>query len=224
MTNHLAEFFTLMAVFALAAITPGPDFAMVVRQSVVRGRRAAVLTSLGIGAAILFHAGYTIAGLGLLMAHSLTAFTIVKWIGAAYLVYVGVKTWRAPAASLPAWQSSGDAPLPDAPAPAASLGVDARDFALGFLTNALNPKAVLFFLSLFTTLVSPQTPLALQFAYAGAMALLLAGWFALVSVGLTGQAVQARLAHVGRWFNRLTGATLVALGVRLALQRASAAP
>ncbi|TDU00696.1 MULTISPECIES: LysE family translocator [Azorhizobium] len=217
MSSHLAEFLTIMAVFSLAAVTPGPDFAMVVRQSVVRGRRAGIITSFGIGAAIFFHAAYTVAGIGLLVAHSLLAFNVLKWAGAAYLFYVGVKTWRAPP---PSYQVD----LADAPAPAVAprrYG-DASDFTLGFLTNALNPKAVLFFLSIFTTVVSPTTPQSMQMGYAAGMAGLLVVWFTLVSVFFTGRAVQAQLSRIGRWFNRITGAALVGLGIRLAFQRASA--
>lgn len=214
--SHLAEYLTLMAVFAVAAVAPGPDFAMVVRQSVVFGRRAGLFTSLGIGSAILLHASYTLAGLGFLIAHSLVAFSVLKWVGCAYLVYVGVKTWAAPA---PAMDGEDEA------APA-STGVmsDRRAFALGFLTNALNPKAMLFFLSLFSTLVSPETPLAVQGLYALSMSALLVGWFALVTLFFTGRAVRDGLARFGRWFNRVTGALLICLGIRLALQRAVAAP
>lgn len=212
MASMLLEYLTLMSVFALAAVSPGPDFAMVVRQSVVHGRRAGLMTSLGIGAALLVHAAYTLAGLGLLVAHSLIAFSILKWAGAAYLVYVGIRTWTAPAPGTEAL------PAPDVPAgPAMS---DARSFGLGFLTNALNPKAVLFFLSLFSTLISPATPLAVQAGYAASMAALLIGWFTLVTLFFTGRAVQERLRRLGRWFNRITGALLVGLGVRLAVQRA----
>ncbi|MEW6256180.1 MAG: LysE family translocator [Pseudomonadota bacterium] len=214
MSSQLAEFLTLMAVFGLAAVTPGPDFAMVVRQSVARGRRAGLMTSLGVGSAILFHAAYTVAGLGIVVAHSLLAFNLLKWAGAAYLVYVGIRTWRAPAPDLDALTRA---------APDPSLRGDLGNFSLGFLTNALNPKAVLFFLAIFTTLVSPTTPLALQFGYGAAMAGLLAGWFCLVSIGLTGRAARAVLGRMGRTFNRLTGGALVLLGLRLALQRGQAA-
>lgn len=214
MPSHLAEFLTLMAVFGLAAITPGPDFAMVVRQSVAHGRRAGLFTSLGVGSAILFHAAYTIAGLGLVVAHSLLAFNILKWAGAAYLVYVGVRTWRAPPPDLSALA-----------APETRPGVtgDAGSFALGFLTNVLNPKAVLFFLSIFTTLVSPQTPLAIQAGYGVAMGGLLALWFCLVALAFTGGAARAALARMGRTFNRLTGGALILLGLRLAFQRGQTA-
>lgn len=212
MTSHLAEYLTLMAVFAVAAVAPGPDFAMVVRQSVVFGRRAGLVTSLGIGSAILLHASYTLAGLGFLVAHSLVAFSVLKWAGCAYLVYVGVKTWAAPA------------PAMDGEAAPAGVMTDRRAFALGFLTNALNPKAMLFFLSLFSTLVSTETPLAVQGFYALSMGTLLVCWFALVTIFFTGRAVRDGLARFGRWFNRVTGALLICLGIRLALQRAVAAP
>lgn len=211
--SHLAEYLALMAVFAVAAVAPGPDFAMVVRQSVVHGRRAGLLTSLGVGSALLLHAGYTLAGLGFLVAHSLLAFTVLKWAGCAYLVYVGVKTWAAPA------------PVIAAQAGEEAEGMsDRRAFALGFLTNALNPKAMLFFLSLFSTLVSAGTPLAVQGFYALSMGVLLVCWFALVTIFFTGRAVREGLARFGRWFNRATGALLICLGIRIALQRAVAAP
>ncbi|GGC51179.1 LysE family transporter [Chelatococcus reniformis] len=212
MASTLVEYLTLMSVFGLAAVAPGPGFAMVVRQSVVHGRRAGIMTSLGVGAALLVHAAYTLAGLGFLVAHSLIAFSILKWVGAGYLVYVGIKTWRAPA--------PGEPPPESAEAPATRGLPDARSFGLGFLTNALNPKAVLFFLALFTTLVSATTPLAVQAGYAVSMAVLLVGWFTLVAFFFTGRAVRERLHRLGRWFNRVTGALLVGLGIRLAVQRA----
>ncbi|WP_127090936.1 LysE family translocator [Aquabacter cavernae] len=214
MSSHLAEFLTLMAVFGLAAVTPGPDFAMVVRQSVAQGRRAGLFTSLGVGSAILFHAAYTIAGLGLVVAHSLLAFNILKWAGAAYLIYVGVRTWRAPPPDLDAMVADG---------PRRGVAGDFGSFTLGFLTNVLNPKAVLFFLSIFTTLVSPTTPLALQAGYGVAMGGLLALWFSLVALAFTGGAARAMLARLGRTFNRLTGGALILLGLRLAFQRGQAA-
>ncbi|MFG1479698.1 LysE family translocator [Xanthobacter sp. V4C-4] len=217
MASHLTEYLTLMAVFALAAVAPGPDFAVVARQSVVFGRRSGIFASLGIGAALLVHAGYTLAGLGLLVAHSLPAFTLLKWAGCAYLVYVGLRTWSAPA-PLSAAPEAGDRGSGRSPIS------DGRSFALGFLTNALNPKAVLFFLSLFGTVVSAATPLALQGLYALSMAVFLACWFTVVACAFTGRAVRDGLARLGRWFNRITGALLIGLGIRIAFQRAVAAP
>lgn len=206
--SHTAEFLSLMAVFLVAAVTPGADFACVMRESVAHGRRAGILAAIGVGSAILVHAAYTVLGIGLIVAHSVVAFTIVKWAGAAYLVWLGVKSFRAPAPALPEAGMHDPAARPLR-----------RSLAIGALTNLLNPKATLFFVSLFSTIVSPATPLALQFGYGIAMALVLAGWFSVVALFLTTGTARAAFARAGRWFNRATGVMLIALGVRVALQR-----
>jgi RhtB (resistance to homoserine/threonine) family protein len=206
--SHTAEFLSLMAVFLVAAVTPGADFACVLRESVAHGRRAGLAAAIGVGSAILVHVGYTVLGIGLIVAHSVVAFTIVKWTGAAYLVWLGVKSFRAPAPVLP------DPGVHD---PAARPL--RRSLAIGALTNLLNPKATLFFVSLFSTIVSPSTPLVLQLGYGVVMALVLAGWFSIVALFLTTGTARAAFARAGRWFNRATGVVLIGLGVRVALQR-----
>ena len=156
----------------------------------------------------MVHVGYTVLGIGLIVAHSVVAFTIVKWAGAAYQVWLGVKSFRAPAPTLPD---------PGAHDPAARP--PSRSLAIGALTNLLNPKATLFFVSLFSTIVSPATPLALQFGYGAAMSVVLAGWFTIVAVFLTTAAARTAFARAWRWFNRATGLVLIGLGIRVALQR-----
>jgi RhtB (resistance to homoserine/threonine) family protein len=209
-THYWTEFAGLMAVFGVMIVAPGADFAMVVRQSILHGRRAAMITSVGIGCSLLFHISYTILGIGLIVSKSLLLFNLLKWAGAAYLVYLGIRAIRAPAmvmndqaearagADLPVWKL----------------------FALGFVTNALNPKAVLFFLSLFSLLVSPQTPAAVQALYGLVMAATLIVWFLGVSAVFTSRPVRERFLAMGRWFNRVTGVMFIGLGVRLALQQA----
>ena len=137
------EFAALMLAFGINAVIPGADFAMVLRQSIAHGRRAALFTSAGIATSILVHGSYTLLGIGVIVSQSLLAFNIIKWIGAAYLVWLAISALRGPAPKPPA----------DDDLAAAKRG-DFAAFALGFLTNLLNPKAVLFFLALFTTLVS----------------------------------------------------------------------
>ncbi|MCJ8145161.1 LysE family transporter [Ancylobacter sp. A5.8] len=211
--NYLSEFAALMAVFAVVIVAPGADFALVVRQSVVHGRRAGVATSFGIGASLLFHISYTLLGLGLVVSQSLTLFALIKWLGVAYLIYLGVKSFF-------------EKPLDIDEGALASQAGARRDLSLaacfgaGFLTNALNPKPVLFFLSLFATLVSHETPVAISFLYGIGMAGALIVWFAGVTLFFTNPAVRARFKACGRWFNRVTGATFVLLGLRLAVQKA----
>jgi RhtB (resistance to homoserine/threonine) family protein len=212
MSPYLAELAGVMAVFSFAIVAPGADTAMVMRQSLVHGRRAGILTAFGVGTSLLFHLSYTILGLGLIVSQSLLMFSVIKWAGAAYLAYMGVMALRAPAPTLP---EPGAEPVRAAP-----MG-DARAFGLGFLTNALNPKPILFFLSLFSALVSHQTPAWVKGGYGLVMATCLILWFSAVSCFLTMPRVRGAFTRAGLWINRITGAVFIAFGVRLALTRAN---
>jgi RhtB (resistance to homoserine/threonine) family protein len=203
------EFLSLMAVFVIAAVTPGADFACVTRESVMFGRRAGILAAVGVGSAIMFHVTYTVLGIGLIVSQSIILFTIIKWTGAAYLVWLGVQSFRAPAPTALAIEG---APQEARPA--------RRSLAIGAMTNLLNPKATLFFVSLFSTIVTPTTPIAIQFGYGIAMSIVLAAWFTIVALFFTTATMRAAFARIGRWFNRVTGLMLIGLGVRVALQRA----
>ncbi|MDQ0348864.1 LysE family transporter [Ancylobacter vacuolatus] len=212
--TYLSEFAALMAVFAVVIVAPGADFALVVRQSVVHGRRAALITSFGIGASLLFHISYTLLGIGLIVSQSLALFALIKWLGVAYLLYLGVKSFF----DKPLDIDEGELAAGATAGRSLSLGAC---FGMGFLTNALNPKPVLFFLSLFTALVSHETPAAVSFLYGIGMASALIAWFAGVTLFFTNPSVRARFKAFGSWFNRLTGATFVLLGLRLAVQKAN---
>lgn len=212
MSHYMYEFLGLMAVFSIMIVSPGADFAIVVRQSIVHGRRSAIMTSLGIGSSLLFHISYTILGLGLLVSKSLLLFSMLKWAGAAYLVYLGIKALRAPAMEAPAEI------VRDADHKQIS---DGRSFLMGFVTNALNPKPVLFFLSLFSALVSHETPALVQASYGVFMAIALIAWFVAVSTFFTIQSVRDRFVSWGKWFNRITGMVFIGLGIKLATSQAS---
>ena len=197
-----------MAVFSLVIVAPGADTAMVMRQSLAFGRTAGVFTSFGVGASLLLHLTYTILGLGLLVAKSLVVFNLLKLAGAAYLIFMGIRTWRAADFVLPDFETALVAPS------------NLKSFGLGFITNALNPKPVLFFLALFSTLVSQQTPLFVQGLYGLGMAGALIGWFVMVGSFLTVPSVRGQFAKAGRWINRAAAVIFVGLGVRLALVQA----
>jgi len=209
------EFLTLFGVFVLAAIAPGADFACVLRESVSFGRRAGIFSALGVGSAIMVHVAYTVAGVGLIIAQSIVLFTIVKWCGAAYLIYIGSRALMARR------RSSGGGGVQAASAPPRGPRHATTSYGVGFLTNLLNPKATLFFVSLFATIVSHQTPIATQLAYGAALAAFLALWFSFVAVFLTTRGMRAAFERMGHWIDRVTGLVLIALGVRIALQRAS---
>lgn len=197
----------------MSVVIPGADFAMVLRQAVAHGRRAALFTSAGIATALLVHGTYTLLGVGVIVAQSILLFDLLKYAGAAYLLWLGVSALRSPPPQAP---ETGPA---DTKTPTIS---DGAAFVLGFLTNLLNPKAVLFFLALFTTLVSATTPLGTKAGYVGAMAIELFCWFALVSVFFTMPSVRQGFFRMGRWFNRITGFTFILLAIRVALARQEA--
>jgi len=201
------EYLSLMIAFGIGAVSPGPDFAMVLRQSIAHGRRAAFSTSAGIASAIVVHGSYTMLGIGLVVSQSLLLFSILKFAGAAYLVWLGIGALRAPAPQ----------PPENLDGPARREMSFLKAFAIGFLTNLLNPKAVLFFLSLFTTLVSASTSIGAQAFYVGSMSVLLFVWFALVSVFFTTPRIRAGFYAMGQWFNRATGMALIFLALRVAV-------
>lgn len=212
MQTYLFEWSTLMVVFALAAVTPGADFALVVRQSLVHGRRNAFATSFGIGLALLFHVSYTILGLGVIIAKSLILFNIVKWLGVAYLLYIGIKSIM----------SRGETDLETENSKKNNVRQSIKKaFLAGFTVNVLNPKAVFFFLSIFSTLVSPFTPMAVKFCYGLTLSSLLTGWFVLVSIFMTTPMVRFLYYRASKWIDRLCGIVFIALGIRLMFQKAS---
>ncbi|MDP8252385.1 LysE family translocator [Pseudochrobactrum saccharolyticum] len=217
--QYVIEFTGLMAVFVILLVAPGADFALIVRQSIVHGRRAAFITSLGIGASLMFHISYTILGIGLIVSQSLFLFSLIKWAGAAYLFYLGIKALREkPLNAADAdkiLQTDGEAAQPQQKAISAK-----RCFTMGFITNALNPKAVLFFLSLFSSLVSHETPAAIQGIYGILIAIVVISWFAIVTLFFTLEPVRKRFFALGAWFNRVTGMVFIGLGIKLASQQA----
>ncbi|CAN0593602.1 unnamed protein product [Ectocarpus sp. 12 AP-2014] len=203
MQNYWAEFLTVALVHLLAVASPGPDFAVILRQALCQSRRNALLTAAGVGAGIFVHVTYSLLGIGLLIQQSLLLFNILKVVGALYLSWIAIQCLRARA---------GGVHVAAEPA-LAQRGLAA--FRLGFLTNTLNPKATLFFVSLFSVVISPGTPVALQTAYGVYMALATGLWFALVATFFTLPRVRRGFNRFGHWLDRLMGGVLLLLAGQL---------
>lgn len=213
MHAYMIELISLMAIFSFAIVSPGADLAMVMRQALVHGRRQAIITSFGIGAALMFHVSYTILGLGLIISQSVYLFNIVKWLGVAYLVYIGIKALKAGRTEITVSAEAQD----EAPKAQSAL----KAFTLGFAANALNPKAVFFFLSIFSTIVSAHTPLAIKFGYGTVMASCLILWFVGVSAFMTTPRMRAAFSRASKWIDRTSGVVFIALGIKLATEKAA---
>ena len=200
-----AEFFTIAIAHLLAVASPGPDFAVVLRQSVTYGSRTGIWTSLGVALAILLHVTYCLLGVAVLLAGSPGLFAAARFFAAGYLFLLGWRALRSKAS-------------PDSHAATAREQVQGwrSSLYLGFLTNGLNPKATLFFLALFTVVISQQTPLLIQGIYGAYMAVATFCWFATLSLLLGSQKVQQFFKRSGPWFERGMGVVLIALAIQIA--------
>jgi len=206
----------------LLNLTPGPDVFYIVTHALRSGARAGVMAGLGITAGCFVHVVAAALGVSALLATSATAFTVLKWAGAAYLVYIGVRMLRArPGGGLAAVARGEGAQAPQAPA-TASLG---EVFKGGFWTNVLNPKVAIFFLAFVPQFIAPGTEhKALAFLLLGTLFNVNAipvnvGW------ALAAAWMARRVGAVQRgmhWLDRVAGALFVAFGIKLALTDAPA--
>ncbi|KPI32221.1 MULTISPECIES: LysE family translocator [unclassified Streptomyces] len=200
----MTELLAVALITVLAVIAPGADFAMIVRNSYLYGRRTGLLAATGVAAGVLVHVTYTMLGVGLLIASSTFLFTVIKLIGAAYLIYIGVRTFRTKGeVEVDLTGSTGLTPL-------AALRA-------GFLTNVLNPKTTLFVVSTFSQVVSPGTPVREQVGYGLFMSLAHLLWFGVVAVFFSHDRMRTLMLRGQKVLNKVIGSVLAGLGVSLAL-------
>jgi RhtB (resistance to homoserine/threonine) family protein len=205
-----ARFGAWLAVSAVLIVTPGPDTALVIRNALRSGARAASLTAVGVGVGSLAWAVAAALGVGLVLERSATAFTLLRLAGAAYLIYLGLRSiLGAPRAGHASTPSSGNTPALD----------DRSALGQGVLNNLLNPKAGAFFVTILPQFVTPGDLTSRLILMMLAYEVMVVGW--LVAYGVVVSRARRRLvgSRVQRWMERATGAVLLALGVRLALER-----
>jgi RhtB (resistance to homoserine/threonine) family protein len=201
--------FFVIAVFLLN-VTPGPDTAYIVGRSVAQGRGAGLMSALGISAGCCVHSLACAFGLTALLAASATAFTVIKFVGALYLMYLGARLiFTKPAAP----EAAGATRAVGAPKSLRQL------FLQGFWTNVLNPKVVLFFVSFFPQFVTTGSDhKALAFLTLGAVFVVMSMvWNSFVAwiAGSVTQRFSGKPA-VKRWLDRGVGSAFVGLGIKLA--------
>lgn len=210
---YLNEFLTIALVHLVAVASPGPDFAVVVRNSVAYGRRIAIYTSVGIGVAILVHVAYSLVGLSLVIATTPWLFTTFSYLAAGYLLYLAYGALRSgptPAKDEALATSNNEPPEINAISPKKALW-------MGFLTNGLNPKATLFFLSLFTAIIDINTPFAVKLGYGIYLAVATGVWFCFLSYLLSTSKVATFIGKKGYWLDRAMGVLLVGLAAKLVI-------
>ena len=201
------QFSTCLAVAfigALAVVSPGPDFLIVMTNS-LRSKRAGLATVLGIVLGNVWWIACTIGGLSYLIKETVILFNIVKMAGALYLIYIGAKA----VLSRPA-ASGADEKEPEPMSAVAG-------FRTGFVTNLLNVKCMLFFGALFGMFISPETPAYARVLYGSEVTFIAALWFSIVALVLSNPRFKGKMKRWLRPVEKVAGSFLVFLGVKVAL-------
>ena len=208
----------ITGVHLLAVASPGPDFVLVTQQTLTQGRRVGLLTCLGIALGLGVHVIYSVLELATVIAHSAWLLTAIKWLGGAYLIYLG-------------WQGirSKPAPLAETPQPVETKtdlpvlkNAPYRPFSIikrGFFCNVFNPKAPVYFVAVFTLVLSPDMPFWQLASYGVWMMVLQMAWFSAVVMLLSAPAVLNQFQSVSHWIDRIMGVAMIGLGIGLLVRK-----
>lgn len=202
----MTEFFTITLIIMLAAISPGPDFALVAKNSIQYTRQDGIFTSLGVSCSLLIHSFYCILGLAIIISQSLLMFSIIQYLGAAYLIYIGAKSVLA---------KRNEVVGINARAHNHTLGA-VKAFTQGLLCNLLNPKAIMFILAFFTVIMKPATPWIAQSGYGLEIALIHLLWFSWLAIMITHHRVKENLSKIEYYVVKVMGFILIGFGAHIA--------
>ena len=195
---------TILFIHILVWFTPGPLFVLIVRNSLVYSRKSGIWTAVGIAVGNAIHIIYSVTGIALIISTSETAFNIIKFLGAGYLVYLGIKTFLIKAETQKADAANEHKEI--SPFKAAKIG---------FLTNILSPKASLFFASIFATVISSNPPLWVVIFLMIAMPI---NSFVMASIFFTQKQVKSVYLKYQYIFNKILSVALILLAIIIAFK------
>jgi RhtB (resistance to homoserine/threonine) family protein len=204
----IARIFSIALISLLAAMSPGPDFAIVVKTALSGSFRKAFLTSLGVAVALVVHISYCMFGIALIIVQSPLLYSIITYSGACYLFYLGVGLLREKTKN-PELKKVKEAPKQN-------------PFLAGFFCNILNPKATLFVLSLFSQFITPEMHLAEKVLFATIFPVIVLIWFSTLSFLITHHLVQKHFMRLQKSICKVMGAILCFLAFFVVLQHLSA--
>ena len=198
----------ITSIHTLAAASPGPDFVLVSQQTLSNGKKAGLMCSVGIALGLSIHIAYSAFGLAAVIANSSNALWAIKILGGGYLFYLGIKGLRSK-------------PLSSTETVEAQVVKYSakKSIGVGFLCNALNPKAPIYFVSLFTVVISPDIPLYQIAIYGAWMMIIQLAWFSAVVGLLSRPAINNKFKKCGHWIDRVLGGAMIALGIKVIATR-----
>lgn len=200
-------FIEVMIIALLAGMSPGPDFFLVMKNSLEYGRKVGIASALGIAAALAIHASYTILGLAIIIQSFHYIFVLIQLSGAAYLAYLGIRTLLSTFKSIKFELENVTEQINDKSV--------MQGFLNGFLCNILNPKAFVFFLSIFSQFMSPGTARWIEWIYGFEVVLVIGAWFVLLSGLISSNTFRSCYQKFRIWLERFFGVILIYFAVRV---------
>ena len=209
-------FLLITSVHLLAAASPGPDFVLVSRETLTKGRRTGLICSLGITLGLAVHIIYSVLGLAAVIAHSQPLLTAIKWLGGAYLIYLGWQGIRAkPKQPVDLVDQSANQTIDKQSLTTSQSETTLAILRRGFFCNVFNPKAPVYFVAIFTLVLSPDMPLWQLSIYGVWMMVLQMAWFSTVVMLLSIPAILHRFQRFEHWIDRVLGTAMMLLGLNL---------
>jgi RhtB (resistance to homoserine/threonine) family protein len=203
--TYMAEIIAVSTIAIFMAMLPGADFVMVTRTSIYNGRLAGLYMSLGMCLSVCIHASYSIAGLAVVIANSPWLFSAIKYLGAAYLIYI-------------AWQLLTTRELLNKEQSNSTTQMSPFiALRMGFTCNILNPKTSIFFLSIFTQVVSVDTPLIMQISYGLIIILAHFIWYSGVALLLSHPSIMPVFSRHKQKIDKVAGFVLMIIAIKLIL-------
>lgn len=209
--EFLLPWLIFLGISIAATLSPGPAFVITLNNAIKHGRAQGIITAIGLGLAVALHVSAVLTGLSLLMHQVPFLFLIIKYAGAAYLIYIGAKAMLSKQSKSDLINQNAQPKNPDRTL--------ASFFTQGFLTNALNPKAWVYFSVVFAQFITPDMPLQIKALYGATSMIVEATIFSALSIVLTHAAIRARFMAISHWIERICGGLLIALGVKLAISK-----
>jgi RhtB (resistance to homoserine/threonine) family protein len=188
------------------AMSPGPAFIVVSQQAVARSRDAGVITALGVSVGSVVWVMLVILGIAFVLEQAAWLYLVLRLIGGAYLVYLGVQLWR-----------GAGKPMTEGPCDTGMRHTLWRTFWRAILIQMLNPKAAVFFGSVFLTMLSPDAPAWVQGVALGMVFVIEFGWYLVVATTLSSKPARRVYVRAKTWIERVAGAWLALFGLKLAL-------
>ena len=201
----LNSILTLVVIHFIATVSPGPEFMLISKEALTKGRKAGFISLAGTLSGLGIHILYSALGLAAVLASSPQALLAIQILGGSYLIYLGIKGLRAQPAvaeqNIEPENQSSDSYW--------------QIFRAGFICDVLNPKAPVYYVTLFTLVLSPDMPVQHLMIYAACIMAIHFSWFALVVLLLSTPVINQRFKQISHWIDRVLGGAMVLIGVKV---------